>query len=170
MANPETTDIRGTPDTWAPGYPHQVRTDERNQSWVFIGEWRELLGGPDSSDLATHTIADDQKTTELAPLATAREALSRELVRDIAMEIGKEVASHIETMYPKAVEATSKSMLLSLRNSVHNDIMAAVDALEHGNAEAWLARRQAHRRAIRAEWRKRKAGTILDGEAIYEQT
>lgn len=108
------------------------------------------------------------QTTKLAPLPMAREALPRALVRDVAMEIGKEIASHIERMYPKAVEATSKNMLLSVRNSVHNDIMAAVDALEHGNAEAWLARRQAHRRMIRAQWRKTKAGTILDGEAIYE--
>ncbi len=36
-------DIRGTPDTWAPGYPHQVRTDERNQKWVFTDQWT-LIG------------------------------------------------------------------------------------------------------------------------------
>lgn len=108
-------------------------------------------------------------TTDVALLPLAREALPRELVKDIAMEIGKEVASHIETMYPKAVEATSKNMLLSLRNSVFNDIMAAVDALEIGDAEAWLARRQAHRRAIRAQWRKCRAyQSVMDGEAVYE--
>ena len=103
--------------------------------------------------------------TAVALPPMARQALPRELVRDIAMEIGKEIASHIETMYPKAVEATSKNMLLSVRNSVHNDIMAAVDALESGNAEAWLVRRQSHRRALRKEWRK---GGVVDGEAIYE--
>jgi hypothetical protein len=114
-------------------------------------------------------IMDERsQTTALARAHAAREALPRELVRDIAMEIGKEVASHIETMYPAAVEATAKSMLLSVRNSVHNDIMAAVDALETGDAEAWLARRQEHRRAIRRQWRKTKVGTVLDGEAIYE--
>jgi len=91
------------------------------------------------------------------------------LVKEIAMEIGKEVASHIELMYPKAVEATSKNMLLSLRNSIFNDIMAAVDALEVGNGEAWLAQRQAARRAIRAQWRKASAyKNTLDGTAIYE--
>lgn len=114
-------------------------------------------------------MTDNPQTTAIALLPLAREALPRELVKDIAMEIGKEVASHIETMYPKAVEATSKSMLLSLRNSIFNDIMAAVDALEAGDAEAWLANRQAVRRAIRAQWRKSRAyKDVMDGEAIYE--
>ena len=114
-------------------------------------------------------MSDKPATTAVAMLPLARQALPRELVKDIAMEIGKEVASHIETMYPKAVEATSKNMLLSLRNSVFNDIMAAVDALESGDAEAWLARRQAHRLMIRAQWRKCRAyQNVMDGEAIYE--
>lgn len=106
----------------------------------------------------------DTTLPALPPMA--REALPRQLVQDIAMEIGKEIASHIETMYPNAV--TSRNMLLSVRNAVHNAIMAAVDALESGDAEAWLARRQAHRRLLRAEWRKEQAGTVLDGEAVYE--
>lgn len=117
-------------------------------------------------------MSDNHSTEKQTTLPTlppmAREALPRQLVKDIAMEIGKEIASHIETMYPRAVEATSRNMLLSVRNSVHNDIMAAVDALESGNAEAWLALRQAHRRSLRAEWRKRRGGTVLDGEAVYE--
>lgn len=111
------------------------------------------------------------KTTAVVRLdpPLAREAFPRELVKDIAMEIGKEVASHIEMMYPKAVEATSKSMLLTVRNSIHNNIMAAVDALEAGDAEAWLAQRQAARRAIRAQWRKTRAySDVLDGDALYE--
>lgn len=115
-------------------------------------------------------MSDD--TTRLVPVVPplAREAFPRELVKEIAMEIGKEVASHIETMYPKAVEATSKNMLLSLRNSVHNDIMAAVDAMAAGDAERWLSERRAFRRAMRAQWRKTRAyETVLDGEAIYER-
>lgn len=107
---------------------------------------------------------------DLIPLPMAREAFPRELVKDIAMEIGKEVAFHIERMYPKAVEATSKNMLLSVRNSVHNNIMAAVDALESGNAEAWLMRRRLFRREIWALWRKTQAyETVMEGEAIYER-
>jgi hypothetical protein len=112
---------------------------------------------------------DDDAATPLLRPPLAREALPRELVKEIAMEIGKEVASHIERMYPKAVEATSKSMLLSVRNSIHNDIMAAVEALEAGDAEAWLTQRRADRRALRAQWRKARVHeNVLDGEAIYE--
>lgn len=116
-------------------------------------------------------MPDTSQTTAIARVEPplAREAFPRELVKDIAMEIGKEVASHIERMYPKAIEATSRNMLLSLRNSVHNDIMAAVDALAEGKAEAWLAERRAMRRAIRAQWEKcRSYSSVLDGEAIYE--
>ena len=100
--------------------------------------------------------------------AEARGALPRELVKQIAMEIGKEVASHIETMYPQAVEATSKNMLLSVRNSVHNDIMAAVDALQNGDAEAWLERRQRQRREVRKLWRQANVNAVLEGKAVYE--
>lgn len=110
------------------------------------------------------------KTSVPAVIPMAREAFPRELVKDIAMEIGKEIASHIERMYPKAVEATSKNMLLSVRNSVHNDIMSAVDALESGEAEMWLMRRRKFRREIRALWRKtRSCETVMEGEAIYER-
>lgn len=110
-------------------------------------------------------MPDDQTTGVPAPLPLPREALPRELVREIAMEIGKEVAWHIETMYPAAVAATSQNMLLSLRHRVHNDIMAAVDALERGDAEAWLTKRRKNRRVARVLWRN---ANVLQGEAIYE--
>ena len=111
----------------------------------------------------------DNQTAALIVQPSAREPLPRELVKEIAMEIGKEVASHIETMYPAAVAATSRSMLLSLRNSVHNDIMAAVDALESGDAVAWIERRRAQRRKSRALWRQHSAdAATVEGDAIYE--
>jgi hypothetical protein len=94
--------------------------------------------------------------------------MTPELVSEIAMEIGKEIASHIEIMYPKAVEATSKNMLLSVRNSVHNDIVAAVEALNRGDAVAWIERRRAHRREMRAAYRKIRDQTFIEGSADYE--
>lgn len=110
-------------------------------------------------------MSSDEQTTMLTIPPSARQPLPRELVKDVAMEIGKEIASHIETMYPAAVAATSKNMLLSVRNSVYNDIMSAVDALGTGNAEAWLSQRQAHRREMRKRWRE---NGIIDGAAVYE--
>ncbi len=72
------------------------------------------------------------------------------LVKDIAFDIGKAVAHHIEMMYPSALEATSKSMLLSVRNSVYNEIMAAIKVNDAGEIVVRLKRRKAHRRKIKA--------------------
>lgn len=72
------------------------------------------------------------------------------LVRDIAMDIGKAVSHHIEMMYQAAVEATSKSMLLSVRNTVYNEIMAAIQVNDEGEIVARLRQRKKHRRNIKA--------------------
>jgi hypothetical protein len=65
----------------------------------------------------------DQPKTALP----ANPELSRQLVGEIAMDIGKEVAAHIETMYPKAVEAARSTFLLSVRNCVYNEIIADLE-------------------------------------------
>jgi hypothetical protein len=52
---------------------------------------------------------------------------SRELVKEIAMDIGKEVVAHIEVMYPAAIAATPGTFKTSVQNTVYNQIMAALD-------------------------------------------
>ncbi|MFH5926412.1 hypothetical protein [Roseomonas xinghualingensis] len=86
--------------------------------------------------------------------------IARDLVKEIAMDIGKAVAEHIERMYPKAVEAASSTFLLSVRNCTHNEIMAALETTDENAIRARLARRQKDRRelrrmyrAIRADWK-----------------
>ena len=79
-----------------------------------------------------------------------------DLVRDMAMDIGKAVAHHIEMMYPEAVEATSKSMLLSVRKTVYNEITAAIKVNAAGEIVERLGRRKKHRREI-----KRMAKAVL---------
>lgn len=81
------------------------------------------------------------------------EPVAPDLVKDIAMDIGKAVAHHIETMYPESVQ--SKSMLLSVRNCVYNEIMAAIAVTGEGEIIARIERRKAHRRKIN---KLRKAG------------
>ena len=54
------------------------------------------------------------------PAIRVEPSWSRELVKEIAMDVGKDVCAYIEWMYPKAVEATSSTFLLSVRNSIHN--------------------------------------------------
>jgi hypothetical protein len=75
------------------------------------------------------------------------------LVREIAMDIGKEAAAHLEIMYPNAVKATSRNMLLSVRNCVHNEIIAAIQVTDEGKIVARLDERRGARRKIKAAWK-----------------
>lgn len=91
------------------------------------------------------------KTIKSVPAVPGSEAVpfSPDIVKQIALDIGKEVAAHIEVMYPKAVEATSKSMLLSVRNCVYNEIMAALATTD----EAEILDRLAERKKFRRKWK-----------------
>lgn len=82
---------------------------------------------------------------------------SRELIKAIAMDIGKEVAAYIEVQYPEAVKATSSTFLLSVRNSIHNQIMAAIEVNDAGEIAVRLERRKKHRREWKAAWKKIRA-------------
>lgn len=95
----------------------------------------------------------NSQTTELAVISGPPTPISRDVIKQIAMDIGKQVASHIETMYPAAVAATSRSMLLSVRNCVHNEIMAALGEIDEEAILARLDRRKQERRRHRATWR-----------------
>lgn len=75
---------------------------------------------------------------------------SEALVRQIAMDVGKQVAFHIETQYPGMFDAVAaKSAALSIRNTTYNSIMEAVKAANKGEVETMLKRHDAHRRDIR---------------------
>lgn len=76
-----------------------------------------------------------------------------DLIREIAMDIGKEVAHHIEVMYPAAVEATTKNMLLSVRNCVHNEIIAAIQVNDAGEIVERIDRRKRFRRKMKAAFK-----------------
>lgn len=73
---------------------------------------------------------------------------SEALVREIAMDIGKAVVHHIETMYPAAIEATPSTFRLSVRNSVYNEIVAAIKVIDEEDIRARLVERKKHRRRI----------------------
>jgi hypothetical protein len=70
------------------------------------------------------------------------------------MDIGKAVATYIEVMYPKAVESTSSTFLLSVRNSIYNEIMAALDVNDAGQIAARLKERKKFRREWKAQWKR----------------
>ena len=71
------------------------------------------------------------------------------LVKLIAMDIGKETAAHIEVMYPDAVAAASSTFLLSVRNHIYNEIIAAIKYSDKGR----IIERLDERRKFRKEWK-----------------
>lgn len=79
---------------------------------------------------------------------------SRELVKAIAMDIGKETVAYVEVMYPEAIKATSSTFKLSLRNHIYNQIMAAIEVNDEGQITARLKDRKKFRREWTAAYRK----------------
>ena len=102
-------------------------------------------GGTDMNDLAN-------LSTKLPTIETERQDadFDRDLVKQIAMDIGKEVVAYIEVMYPQAITATSNTFKLSVRNCIYNEIMAA---LEVSDADEIPARLDA-RKKFRWQWTK----------------
>jgi len=66
------------------------------------------------------------------------------LISDMAMDIGKQVAHHIKTMYPDAV--VNSSFLTSVRNCTYNEIMAAIQVNAEGEIIERLDKRNKSRR------------------------
>lgn len=86
----------------------------------------------------------------------------RQLISDVAMDIGKSTVEHMEIMYPAMLEAVTKTARLSIRNHIHNEIMAALDTIDADEIKARLVRRKADRRGLLKIYRDlRKA---KDGE------
>ncbi len=81
-------------------------------------------------------------------------ALPRDLVKLIAMDIGKDMVAYIEVMYPEVWAAGNSGFRLSVRNHIHNDIIAAIELHDEASIMKWLADRKAHRREWLAQWRK----------------
>lgn len=85
-----------------------------------------------------------------------------DIVRRIAMDVGKQVVEHLEWVHGDMVRAAGswRSARLSIRNCVHNNIMAAVAAADEGRYEEWIANNDKHRRTMRAH--RRVAGMQRD--------
>lgn len=99
----------------------------------------------------------NRKSLPALPDAPRPEGWSKELVKAIAMDIGKETVAYIEVMYPKAIEATSSTFKLSVRNQIYNEIMAAIAVNDAGKIEMRLKTRKTSRRRWTAAWRKIRA-------------
>lgn len=88
---------------------------------------------------------------------------TQDAAKAIAEEIGRQVAFHIETMYPEAVRACPSTFLLSVKGTVVNSIMALKDA-DTFNASIgdWLKKNDKHRRKIRKLKRAQNVQEVRD--------
>ena len=84
---------------------------------------------------------------EQSPLRR-EEGISKELIKAIAMEIGKGTVAYVEVMYPEAIKATSSTFKLSLRNHIYNDIMAIAEL----NTEQTIRQNLQDRSSFRERW------------------
>lgn len=72
-----------------------------------------------------------------------------EAIKNIAMDVGKQVVAHIERMYPEMLKAAPKSAKLSIRNATYNAIMAAVEAADKGQDAQQIKRNEEHRKEMK---------------------
>lgn len=93
-----------------------------------------------------------ERKEKLPALSSAE--TDRALIKEVAMDIGKNLVAYIEVMYPQAIEATSSTFKLSVRNHVFNDIMAALEVIDANEIRARLERNKKHRREWVGSYRK----------------
>ena len=77
-----------------------------------------------------------------------------DLIKALAMEIGRSAVAYVEVMYPEAIEATSSTFKLSLKNEIYNTIVSISELHDEPSARARLARMEAHRREWVGMYRK----------------
>lgn len=80
----------------------------------------------------------------------AQVEFSEAIVRQIAMDVGKQVVDHIEHAYPRMCDAVAwHSARTSIRNTTYNAVMEAVNSANKGEIEPMLGRHDQHRRTMR---------------------
>lgn len=81
----------------------------------------------------------------------------------IAMDCGKEMVAYLEVMYPDVFERMNSGCRLSIRNHIHNDIMAALEIVGTANHLERLKERAEFRRKWVAGYRaiRRRTGNNL---------
>ncbi len=83
--------------------------------------------------------------------------MDRELVKAIAMDIGKSAVSKIRTMYPDVYAAMNSGCRLTLRNHIYNEIMAALDTTDADQIEARLKQRAEDRKHLHSVYDRIRA-------------
>lgn len=97
-----------------------------------------------------------------------QDGISRELIKAIAMQIGKDIVAYVEVMYPEAIKATSSTFTLSLRNSIHNKIVSIADLHDEAAIRKRLADNETHRKQWVGAYRKMRRKKCEHGIREHE--
>lgn len=96
--------------------------------------------------------------SDIVPHGHEFSGLSRDLIKQIASEIGASTVAYVEVMYPEAITSTSSTFKLSLRNHIHNEIMSISGIHDEASMRKWVAGSKKFRLEWVKQWRKlRKA-------------
>lgn len=98
------------------------------------------------------------------------QGISRDLIKEIGAQIGRDIAAYVEVMYPEAIKATSSTFKLSLRNSIHNAIVSIADLHDEASIRKRLADNEAFRKEWLAQWRKIRRKKPQATRTLDEQT
>jgi hypothetical protein len=71
----------------------------------------------------------------------------------IALDVGKEMVAYLEVMYPDVFDMMNSGCKLSIRNHIHNDIIAALEIVGSANHLERLKERARFRREWLATYR-----------------
>ena len=83
------------------------------------------------------------------------------LIKEIVLDIGKEIVSHIELQYPAMFESVGSSAKLSIRNFIYNEVMGSIQVNDEEKIRARLERRKKLRRKL-----KRMRNEVMGKDAL----
>ena len=89
----------------------------------------------------------------------------RELIKEVAKDIGVEVADHLRRMYPAAFNANPDTFRVSIRNGIYNEIVAALDLGSADDIRKRLDRRKAQRKELARLQNVGKQAVLARGES-----
>lgn len=94
----------------------------------------------------------EKKAAEYKRLA--EDSIPKELVKALAMEIGKSTAAYVEVMYPEAVKATSSTFRTSLQNHIYNEIVSMAELHDAASIRNAIEESKGFRKRWLAQYRK----------------
>lgn len=109
------------------------------------------------SEAGKRIIAAAREMREMVEPRQTQRDIDRELVKAIAMDIGKSAVSKIRTMYPDVYAAMNSGCRLTLRNHIYNEIMGALDTTDADQIEARLKQRAKDRKYLHSVYDRIRA-------------